>query len=150
MICSASALSVPPCLCAGGTQYQRLSGSLLEGTDRDEVQPWTFNPIRWFWWILSWAIPGMGMFLEAYFIFRRAAAPLRPRLLAELLTQLHCILHPLFASRASRPSLRMLQGLPVISSAHLVILSAHSAAPRDDSNHELAMLLRGRCCILVA
>ena len=58
---------------AGGTQYQRLSGSLLEGTDRDEVQPWTFNPIRFFWWILSWAIPGMGMFLEAYFIFRRAS-----------------------------------------------------------------------------
>ena len=59
-------------LCAGGTQYQRLSGSLLEGTDRDEVAPWTFNPVRYFWWLLSWMIPGGGMFLEAYFIFRSA------------------------------------------------------------------------------
>jgi MFS family permease len=46
-----------------------LSGSLLEGTDRDEVAPWTFNPVRYFWWLLSWMIPGGGMFLEAYYIF---------------------------------------------------------------------------------
>ena len=65
-----SADLTPPHPTAGGTQYQRLSGSLLEGTDRDEQLPWTFNPLRFFWWILSWAIPGMGMFLEAYFIFR--------------------------------------------------------------------------------
>ena len=65
-------------LSAGGTQYQRLSGSLLEGTDRDEMQPWTFHPIRYFWWLASWMIPGGGMFLEAYFIFR--CARLSPRL----------------------------------------------------------------------
>ncbi len=47
-----------------------MSGSLLEGTDRDEVAPWTFNPVRYFWWLLSWMIPGGGMFLEAYYIFR--------------------------------------------------------------------------------
>ena len=64
-------------LCAGGTQYQRLSGSLLEGTDRDEQMPWTFNPIRYFWWLASWMIPGGGMFLEAYFIFRCVRRPAR-------------------------------------------------------------------------
>ena len=57
-------------VCAGGTQYQRLSGSLLEGTDREYEMPWTFHPVRYFWWLMSWMIPGGGMFLEAYFIFR--------------------------------------------------------------------------------
>ena len=57
---------------AGGTRYQRLSGSLLEGTDREDEQPWTFNPVRFSLWVFSWAVPGMGMFLEGYFIFRCA------------------------------------------------------------------------------
>ena len=55
---------------AGGTQYQRLSGSLLEGTDRELQEPWTYHPIPYFWWLTTWMIPGMGMFLEAYYIFR--------------------------------------------------------------------------------
>ena len=72
------ALTSGRCPCgAGGTQYQRLSGSLLEGTDRDEQQPWTFNPVRYFWWLMSWMIPGGGMFLEAYFIFRCVRRSLR-------------------------------------------------------------------------
>ena len=58
-------------LAAGGTKYQRLSGSLLVGTDQELLEPWTFRPIPYFWWLMSWMIPGMGMFLEAYYIFRQ-------------------------------------------------------------------------------
>ena len=85
-----------PLPCAGGTKYQRLSGSLLEGTDQEEAKPWTFNPVRFSWWVFSWAIPGVGMFLEGYFIFRCASAAVLfdtgyPAALLPIITNLHIV-----------------------------------------------------------
>ena len=49
---------------AGNTTYQRISGSLLEGTDDEERDARPMGIKETLWWFASWMIPGMGMFLE--------------------------------------------------------------------------------------
>ncbi|KAK9842394.1 hypothetical protein WJX84_005508, partial [Apatococcus fuscideae] len=52
--------------------YDRTSmlGNLLEEYEEDSMPLLWFNGIGEFWfWLIEWAIPGMGMFCEAYFIF---------------------------------------------------------------------------------
>jgi len=65
----------------GNTTYQRISGSLLEGTDDEELDERPMGPTETFWWFLSWMLPGMGMFLEAYYIF--SIGNIKPLLKAE-------------------------------------------------------------------
>ncbi len=102
----------------GGTKYQRLSGSLLEGTDREDEEPWTFHPVRWSWWVLSWAIPGVGMFLEGYFIFRCAAAWPQPRFPAALTTCGQLLIHLLSWSRNARRAQPDVPGGSLLSRLH--------------------------------
>ena len=55
---------LPCCMFAGNTTYQRISGSLLEGTDDEERDARPMGIKETLWWFASWMIPGMGMFLE--------------------------------------------------------------------------------------
>ena len=48
----------------GNTTYQRISGSLLEGTDDEALDERPMGVSETFWWFASWMLPGMGMFLE--------------------------------------------------------------------------------------
>jgi MFS family permease len=65
----------------GNTTYQRISGSLLEGTDDEERDARPMGIKETLWWFASWMIPGMGMFLEAYYIF--SIGNIKPLLKAE-------------------------------------------------------------------
>ena len=55
-------------------QYEKnmhgLVGSLFDSSEEQDIPLLYFNnPIQAFKWVTSWAIPGLGMFSEAYFIF---------------------------------------------------------------------------------
>ena len=42
-----------------------MSGSLFGGTDNKNLLPWTFRPIHYFRWILSWGNSGMDTLIDA-------------------------------------------------------------------------------------